>query len=48
MIANNRILVIDDNIEIHEDFRKIIGNNINNDKLSAFESLTAEILGKDR
>jgi PAS domain S-box-containing protein len=48
MASNCRILVIDDNRDIHEDFRKILGSSGGADEASpALDALTAEILGED-
>ena len=48
MATNCRILVIDDNRDIHEDFRKILGSSGGADDASpALDALTAEILGED-
>lgn len=45
MTENNRILVIDDNPEIHEDFHKILDNTIAAHTGSALDAITLEILG---
>jgi len=46
MTENNRILVIDDNPEIHKDFNKILGNGKNTEYTSALDALTYDILGE--
>jgi len=47
MTAENRILVIDDNIEIHKDFQKVLCGNIDGNKSSAFKLLAADLLGEE-
>lgn len=46
MVANRRILVIDDNREIHEDIRRILGDDEQESVADELDFLTAEILGE--
>jgi|GEM_PF-6495340 len=46
MAAKHRILVIDDNQEIHEDFKKILGTEDETQERSVLEQLTEDILGE--
>jgi len=46
MAFKHRILVIDDNKEIHEDFRKILGTGNTSEQLSILDDITEGILGE--
>lgn len=48
MLENNRILIVDDNESIHDDFRKILLNQSFENGLSEdYEDLEKELFGKD-
>lgn len=48
MLENNRILIVDDNESIHDDFRKILLNPSFNSTLSEdYDDLEKELFGKD-
>lgn len=48
MLENNRILIVDDNSSIHDDFRKILLNPSFNSSLSDdYDDLEKELFGKD-
>jgi diguanylate cyclase (GGDEF)-like protein len=44
-ISNRRILIIDDNRAIHQDFQKVIGANAESQAISEVEAVEAAILG---
>ncbi len=46
MTNNNRILIVDDNESIHEDFRKVLVHETNEDHV-ALDELEAELFGAD-
>ncbi len=45
--ANRRILIIDDNASIHQDFRKVLGAQVEHSAQAALEVLEADLFGAD-
>src|SRR5450432_2968846 len=45
--ANRRILIIDDNAAIHQDFRKVLGTQAEHSAQAALDVLEANLFGAD-